>query len=419
MTKLYELNLQLFAASDYDIDYNTNTTGSGGLSAEMKTFYDKVLLKAAKPNLVHDQFGQDRNIPKNGGKTIEFRKYSGLGKALTPLTEGKPPKGQDLTVSNVTATVSQYGGFVTISDVLDLTAIDNNLAEAVELLGDQAGLTLDTITRNVLNSGTNVSYASKWSGTTETAVTARNDLDNTSVLKVDTINQVVAKLRSVNAKPVDGKYYAAIIHPFAAYELMRDPDWKYPHQYVDTENIYEGEIGRIGGVRFVESSEAKIFGAETGLKINYASGYSGSISSVAFDGKLDGKDVEADALIGKYLRINGVAKRITDNGTDSIEFASTSDFGSIADNTDIEIIPCVAGAVFSTIVVAKDAYGKTSVDGGGLETIVKTKGQVGGPLEQYMTAGWKALKTAEILMPDYLVRVESTSTRYSATAETN
>ena len=68
MKKLFEINLQLFAASDYTPDYNPNTTSSGDISAEFKTFYDKVLLKAAKPNLVHDQFGQERDIPKGGGK---------------------------------------------------------------------------------------------------------------------------------------------------------------------------------------------------------------------------------------------------------------------------------------------------------------------------------------------------------------
>lgn len=418
MKNLFKLNLQLFAASDYTPDYNPNATSSEGLSAEMKTFYDKVLLKAAKPNLVHDQFGQERNIPKHGGKKIEFRMFKGLAKALKPLTEGIPPKGKSLTVTSQEATVSQYGDYAALTDVIDLTAIDDTFAETVGLMGDQAGLTLDTITRNILNSGTNVSFASKWSGSTETPVLKRGDLDNTSVLKVDTVNQVVAKLRSVNAKPIDGKYYVGIIHPQNAYEIMRDPDWREPHQYVDTENIYLGEIGKIGGVRFVESSEAKIFGPEKGLLVNNAEGYTGEITSVAFDGKLDGVDVEASALVGKYIRLNGVTAKITANTTSAITFASTN-FGAIADNDEIDICPCAAGAVYSTLIIAKDAYGKTSVEGGGLKTIIKTAKEVGGPLEQFGTVGWKALKTAKILMPDYLVRIESTSPRFSATAENN
>ena len=419
MKKLFEINLQLFAASDYTPDYNPNTTSSGEISAEFKTFYDKVLLKAAKPNLVHDQFGQERDIPKGGGKKIEFRKFEGLAKALTPLTEGIPPKGKSLKVTSQEATLSQYGDYVAITDVVDLTAIDPVFAETVGIIGDQAGLTLDTITRNQLNSGTNVTFASKWSGTTETEVTKRTDFDSTSVLKVDTINQVVAKLRSVNAKPFGGNCYVGVIHPQNAYELMRDPEWKYPHQYADTENLYLGEIGKVGGVRFVETSEAKIFGETLGLKINYVSGYSGEITSVAFDGKLPGDhSVIADELIGMGIRINGVVAKITDNDTTSITFAAT-DFGTIEDDDDIEILPCGVGAVYSTLIIGKDAYGKTSIEGGGLKTIIKTEKEVGGPLEQFGTVGWKAMKTAKILMPDYLVRIESVSPRFSGTAKAN
>ena len=76
---LTALDLQLFAAQ---------VTTQDGLSAEMKTFYDMTLIDEASANLVHDQFGQKRPIPKNGGKTIEFRKFSPLAKATTPLTEG-------------------------------------------------------------------------------------------------------------------------------------------------------------------------------------------------------------------------------------------------------------------------------------------------------------------------------------------
>lgn len=139
---------------------NTNVTTQTGegqnLSPEMKVYYSDYLIDMAEPELIHDQFGQKHPIPKNGGKTIEFRRYSPLPKALTPLTEGITPDGQKLDVSTVTATVAQYGGFVELSDMLLLTAIDNNLVQATKLLGSQAGRTLDTITREVLNGGTNV-----------------------------------------------------------------------------------------------------------------------------------------------------------------------------------------------------------------------------------------------------------------------
>ena len=334
---IYSINLQLFA---------TQTTLLDGLSPEIKTFYDMTLIDVAGPELVHEQFGQKRPIPKNGGKTIEFRQFSPLEKALAPITEGVTPSGNSLTVTAKTATVSQYGDFITQSDVLELTSLDNTILEATKLLGRQAGLTLDTVVRNVLQSGTNVTYCSKISTTgAETAVTSRANLDATAQLTVDTVMQVVAKLRAQNAPTINGKY-VAIIHPYVAYDLMRDPEWTDAHKYTTSENLYEGEIGEIAGVRFVETSEAKI--------------YSG-----------DG---------------------------------------------------CPSGlAVFATLFIADGAYGVTEVEGGGLQTIVKQKGSAGtaDPLDQRSSVGWKGLKVAEILVDNYLVRVESCSKRFSATSTSN
>lgn len=328
----YKLNLQLFANT-------VQTTLLPDLSPENKTFYDKVLIREASANLVHDQFGQKKPIPKNGGKTIEFRKFAPLAKAITPLTEGVTPDGKSLKVTAITATVSQYGDYITQSDVLELTSIDDTIVEATQLLGQQAGLTLDTIVRNILQSGTNVTYCPKIAADgTETAVTSRTNLDATCQLTVDVVNQVVAKLRAQNTPTIDGKY-VAIIHPYVAYDLMRDPEWIDAHKYAKPENLYAGEIGEIGGVRFVQTSEAKIY----------------------------------------------------------------------------------EGGVFGSLFFGKGAYGVTEITGGGLETIVKQKGSAGtaDPLNQRSSIGWKAIKTAELLIPNYLVRVESKSARFSATAEEN
>ena len=325
------MNLQLFA--------DVQTTLTEGLSAEMKTFYDMTLIDEAAPALVHDQFGQKRPIPKDGGKTIEFRKFSPLAKALTPLTEGVTPQGKSLDVTTVTAEVSQYGDFVTMSDMLELTAIDNVVVEALKLLGRQGGATLDTVVRNVLQSGTNVMYCPKLgTGGAETAVTSRSGLDATCKLTVKVIQQAVAKLRSQNAPNIQGKY-VAIIHPYAAYDLMRDPDWIDAHKYAQPDNLFEGEIGEIAGVRFVQTTEAKIY----------------------------------------------------------------------------------TGGVFGTLVFGDGAYGTTDIAGGGMETIVKQKGSAGtaDPLDQRSSVGWKGLKTAELLVEQYMVRIESKSPDFSANLAEN
>ena len=347
---LYNINLQLFANE-------LQTTLLPGLSAEMKTFYDMTLIDEATSNLVHDQFGQKRPIPANGGKTIEFRKFAPLAKATTPLTEGVTPDGKSLSVSTITATVNQYGDYITQSDVLELTSLDNTILEATKLLGRQAGLTLDTVVRNVLNSGTNVTFCPKiGTGGAETEVTLRKNLDATAQLTVKVVQQVVAKLRGQNAPTINGKY-VAIIHPYVAYDLMRDPEWIDAHKYATPTNLYEGEIGEIAGVRFVQSTEAKVW-------------------------KGAGNDAD------------------TDLSNDSTP-------------TDL--------AVFSTIFLGEGAYGVTEITGGGLQTIVKQKGSAGtaDPLDQRSSVGWKAIKTAEILIPNYIVRVESCSAAFSKTTNAN
>lgn len=236
-----------------------NVTTDSKLSAENKTFYDRALVEEAGPNLIHGQFGQKRPIPKNGGKRIQFRRYASLPKALKPLTEGVTPEGRKLSATAVEAEVNQYGDFVCLSDVLDLTAIDNNVLEATKAVGRQAGLTLDTITRNVLQSGTNVFYCPKvGSNGVQTPVTDRSGLDKTCTLTVDVVKKVAAMLKAANAPKIDGDY-VCILHPYVAYDIMSDPRWEEMHKYTTPENMYQGEIGRIAGVRFVETSEAAVY----------------------------------------------------------------------------------------------------------------------------------------------------------------
>ena len=218
-------NIQLFAE-------NQNTTAT--MSPEMKTFYEKRLIDQAEPRLVHDQFADYYPVPQNGGKTIEFRKYDSLPKASTPLT-----------------------------DVLQMTAIDNNVVQATRVLASQAGRTLDSITRDVLAGGTNVIYAPKLSSDgTETAVASRKALDKTCTLTPKLFFQAAAQLGAMNADPI-GDSYIAIIHPYAAYDLKTSKEFIEVHKYADPETMFRGEIGKLGNIRFIETSEAKIWKDDT------------------------------------------------------------------------------------------------------------------------------------------------------------
>lgn len=324
------INLQLMA-------YNTNTTGDTGLSAEMKTYYDKELIRLAGPKLVHDQFAQQRDIPKNGGKVIEFRKFNPLPKALTPLTEGVTPNGLKATVSYQTSEVAQYGSYLAYTDVLDLTAIDPTVLEFTRLNADQAGRTLDTITRDVVNAGTQVNYVGDR--------LSRSLIQSTDTLKPYDIEFAAAILKGANTPEVDGGGYVAIVHPYVVFDLRTSQEFIEWHKYAAPQELFNGEVGRIGNVRIVESTEAKIWNDNTCPVISAGGG----------------------------------------------------------------TVPAKYRSIFSTLVVGANAYATTKVTGGGLQQIIKPIGSGDDPLNQRGTIGWKAIKTAEILVDAYMIRIESAS----------
>lgn len=386
---------------------NTNVTTDPGLSDEMKTFYSDYLIDMAQPELVHDQFGQKHPIPKNGGKTIEFRKYNPLPKALKPLTEGVTPDGGKLSMSVITAKVEQYGFYIEISDVLLLTAIDNNLVQATQQLGRQAGNTLDTITRETLNGGTNVQYA-------EGQVDSRSKLYYTSEedncnLTVNAIRKAVRFLKVMNTPRINGDY-VGIIHPDCSYDLMNDPKWVNVKTYSDPKGIYEGEIGKIEGVRFVETSEAKIFSGDnlaSDSRTLLVNGQVSSSKSITFDGGTVG----AGELVGRKILIGDVVTTVEENTTTTM---TVKDSVTASDNA--VIYPGEAGkggrGIYSTLILGANAYGITEVEGGGLQHIVKQLGSAGSadPLDQRATAGWKAIRAVERLIEPYMIRIETTST---------
>lgn len=308
------------------MNLNTNTTGSEKIKS-VGAFYDKQLLAVSKPNLVYSQFAQKRNIPKGNSKTVNFRKFSKFPKATQPLTEGVTPDGMELAMTEITATVHQYGAYVTTSDVLNLTNLDPVMAETNKMLGMNAGETLNDVTAQELAAGTNVLYAQN--GTSRATLSVESN-----VLSVRDIKKAAAILKAYNTPKINGDYIA-IIHPFATYDIMNDPEWIDVKKY-DSKDLYEGEIGSLYGVRFVESTESVIFK------------------------------------------------------------------GAGANSAD----------VYGTIIVGENAYGETSVEGGGLKTIIKQLGSGGtsDPLEQRSTQGWKALHTAVILNQVSMIRIESAST---------
>ena len=401
--KKFMLNLRHF---DSAINATTSASQGNDLSNEMKTYYQDRLIDLAEPLLVHDQFGQKRPIPQGRGKTTEFRAFRKLPKLLTALVEGVTPDGQALDTYTVVATGKQYGGFVILTDFIMQTAIDPMAEEALKLIAQQGARTLDTVTREIINAGTNVQYG-------DGTVTARSAIEATTKLSVLAVRKAVRALKRQDAPMINGNY-VAIVHPDTAFDLMSDSTWVDWQKYTSPEHMYRNEIGQIAGVRFVETTEAKVFEAEDLASDSRTLTASASASAGATSVSFDGGTVVADALIGRKVVIDGVAYEVTDN-TNAALTLKTGLAANVADNT--VIYPGEAGKtgndVFSTLVIGEGAYGVTEIQGGGLQTIVKQKGSggTGDPLDQRATVGWKASgRTAEILVNEYMIRIETGAT---------
>lgn len=220
------------------------------LTAEQKTFYDRSLLERLLPNLTFAKYGQKRPIPKREGDTINFRKFNSLAAATTALTEGETPAGNSLNISTITATVQQYGDFIVMSDKLDMVGIDPVIAEATAVLGEQAALTIDTVARDVVSAGSNVIYANNKDSTANVAAT--------DILTAVDIKKAVRALRNKNAKPMSDGYFIGIIDPSQSFDIQNDPEWQDLSKYNGGTAIMKGEIGKIAGVRFIETTNTKV-----------------------------------------------------------------------------------------------------------------------------------------------------------------
>ena len=235
------------------------------IPAEVNNFYNKVLLDRATPALLHNRFAQVKDLPRNAGtNVIKFRRYGVLTAATTALTEGVTPSGSQLSTTELTATVLQYGDYVTVTDIVDMQSYDPVLTGVAEdLLGDQAGLTLDNLCRDVIAATTTIQYAS-------TATTTAT-VDDPMKLNRAEVKEMVRTLRGNNAKPVMmminpstgynttpvGKSFIGIISEDTLYDLDDATGWIPVEKYPNKSNVMEDEVGSLGNVRFLMTTEAK------------------------------------------------------------------------------------------------------------------------------------------------------------------
>ena len=232
------------------------------VSAAVNNFYDRTMLKAARPLLVHLRWAQVRDIPRNNSMVIKFRRYSLLSAATTALSEGTSPSGSQLSVTDVPATVAQYGDFIPLTDVLQFSTLDPILTETADVLGQQAGNTLDQLCRNVIVAGTTVQYAS--TATTTDTVTVSMKLTRNEVREAvrtlqgnnaKKITRMVNATDGFNTSPINAAYIGIISHS-TLYDLKDEVGFIPVEEYATKSDVMEGEVGAIDDVRFVMTTNA-------------------------------------------------------------------------------------------------------------------------------------------------------------------
>jgi len=232
--------------------------------------YDRVLLDAAKPALVHEKFAQSRPLAKKSGNTIKFRRYANLTVAKTPLTEGVTPNGQLLSKTDLTAKISWYGDFVHITDVVDQTVEDEDWVVAAEKLGFQAGETRDELIRDILAacaSSTNASSGSN--GDTPTELT-KADIDAVVKTLLGYNAKRMAPQIDASAKIGTGpirKAYWGIIDADLVDDIEDVSGFKEISEYAGQNGVMEDEWGNTGNVRWLMTSKGYVSSSTYSLPI--------------------------------------------------------------------------------------------------------------------------------------------------------
>lgn len=242
-------------------------TGTTQVAQAVNNYYDRTMLKEARPFLVHTKYGQVKDIPKGNGTVIKFRRYSLLSANTTALSEGVTPSGTQLSVTDITATVAWYGDFVTLTDVLQTTTLDPLLTETAEVLGQQGGNSIDQVCRDVILAGTTIQYAS--TASSRVTVTASMKLTLTEIREaVRTLQgnnarkmtKMVNATDGFNTTPINASYIA-IITEDTLFDLKDEAGFTPVEEYSSQKNTMEMEVGKMDDVRFVMTTNGKVYSA--------------------------------------------------------------------------------------------------------------------------------------------------------------
>lgn len=404
--------MPVLTSTPVDFSSKTNMTTTQGLSPAMTGLIQQIMDREVDANLVFAQFGKEIRVPKNAGtRTVNLRRWVELDPSLDVLQEGIIPDPQMLSQEEITATVAPYGEYVRVTDELNMTALDKPMTDAVQLVSRQAAKSMDLVVRTELQKCTNVLYANGKDDRTSLAA-------DTDYIKAKDIQKAVRLLERTNTRKI-GDGYVGVLCPDTKYALMNDPLWIDVAKYQDAQKLYNGEVGKLYGVRFVETTNAPIIDAEPlseGSDTLKVYSWTAGTKTIVVDNILTADD--ATALAGKLVNIGGEVSEIASATAGAAQTASIVLKAAPSSHTPAQndvIYDGNAGAsgasIAQTFIFGGDAYDTTMLEGGGQpRIIVKPLGSAGAqdPLEQYGTVGYKIEGYgAKILHDTHMVVIES------------
>lgn len=279
-----------------------------GLSNLMSIFYDKVFLERAKNELRYDFGATLKKASMNQGKSIIFNRLTPLALITSALTEATNPSAVDMTSTQVTATLAEYGTFTTVGSLFKMTSIDEDLKEHVDVHGQNAGESIDNLIRIELSAN-----ATRQLVATTSAVSSTSGIHTSDVITGLEIRKAVRTLKLAKAPRFPGALYRGVIGPQVAMDLFGASEWLDAHRYTTADAIERGVIGKLHGVEFVET---------TNPTVALSGGFSTSTTDVAnvYDTYVFGRGayamVSLDSFSAPKIYVKNPGSNSTDNPLD-------------------------------------------------------------------------------------------------------
>lgn len=391
--------------TDIETRLNLNATTSSGMSPLMESVLNRYVLERNKQYRKYTKFAQKVDIPKGQTKTIAFDKLSPLPKATQPLTEGVTPTGSAVHITRIKGEPTQFGNYVSYTDQLDFFANDPSpeVLKYTELLSDNQMETYEHLDAMELASGLNVFYAG--------GAASRSALTDT--LTVKDVRRAVTSLKRNKVQPADGKDYIAFIHPDVVFDIWSDDEWRQPHTYADTKQLYDGEVGRLFGVRFIEDPDCYVFrGDKFADKFDELSIVKTDSTKIYVAETIESADVSSFASAKCWIDNTQYTISSAAAGSNGSAYLTLSAAPTKLVDIDMKVYPGGGGTsagkpVYPTIIIGKDAFGSSGDKT--VQLINKSLGSAGtgDPLNQRGTVGWKGYHFTKILEQTKMVRIES------------